>query len=395
MTRRTLWSVLGSAVLAGTLLAACSATGPPTPLPRAVVVAPVGDVQHQLNQFQAGAAHPTTARTQLGGTAGDLATLNAQLATAAGSAATAEQQVAAGTPSIWASIATMFAIGDAQDATEQLGADLFPPTPAPPTTTSTTTTTTAPSSQMSPPSGFTSSEKVLEDTFANLNNWNTFYGPGTPWNDRGDLTNGVTGGNQPGSLDQCFYTATQDVLTPAGVSLEDIPSTLESSLGYTEQCGVLTSKNPLPAGGWYVQVRAEMPDSSAGDWPAIWALPSSSAQELDGYEGGWPGSQPNEQGHSDTFASSGQIQQVWPTPGSVNLSTGYNVFGFQYVPGTGMRFYVNGTQVYSSSANLATESYYLFLQNQVATTATNGWHTTGGSGQTSSSMKIAEVQVYS
>ena len=86
---------------------------------------------------------------------------------------------------------------------------------------------------------------------------------------------------------------------------------------------------------------------------------------------------PNQQGHSDTFASSGQIQQVWSTPGGANVSSGYNTYGFQYIPGTGMRFYFNGTQVYSSSADLSTQSYYLFLQLQVASSGTSGWHTIG------------------
>ena len=272
-------------------------------------------------------------------------------------------------------------------------------TTQPPTTTTTvppTTTTTTPSSsgQMAAPAGYSAGDMVLDDQFANLDNWNTYYGPGTPWQNRGALPSPYSGGNQPNSNDMAFYSPTQDVLmSGGGVSLNATPSSQFSSQGYSWESGVLTSKNPLPSGGWYVQVKAQMPDTSAGFWPAIWALPSSSAQELDGFEGGWPGSSPNEQGHSDTFASSGQIQQVWATPGGANVSSGYNTYGFQYIPGTGMRFYFNGTQVYSSSANLSTEDYYLFLQLQVASAQTSGWHTTGGS--TPGSMKIAEVQVYS
>ena len=248
--------------------------------------------------------------------------------------------------------------------------------------------------QMAAPAGYSAGDMVLDDQFANLDNWNTYYGPGTRWNNEGNLPSPYSGGNQPNSNDMAFYSPTQDVLmSGGGVSLNATPSSQFSSQGYSWESGVLTSKNPLPSGGWYVQVKAQMPDTSAGFWPAIWALPSSSAQELDGFEGGWPGSSPNEQGHSDTFASSGQIQQVWPTPGGANVSSGYNTYGFQYIPGTGMRFYFNGTQVYSSSASLSTENYYLFLQLQVAASQTSGWHTTGGS--TPGSMKIAEVQVYS
>ena len=254
--------------------------------------------------------------------------------------------------------------------------------------------TSNPSGEMAPPAGYSASQEVLEDQFANLSNWNTYFGPGTPWQNKGRLPSPYSGGNQPDDNDMAYYSPTQDVLmSGGGVSLEATPNSQFSSQGYTWESGVLTSKNPLPSTGWYVQVKAQMPDTSAGFWPAIWALPSSSAQELDGFEGGWPGTSPNEQGHSDTFASSGQIQQVWPTPGGVNVSSGYNTYGFQYIPGTGMRFYFNGTEVYSSSADLVPESYYLFLQLQVAAAQTSGWHTTGGT--TPGSMQIAEVQVYS
>ena len=250
------------------------------------------------------------------------------------------------------------------------------------------------SGEMAAPAGFSASDMVLDDQFANLDNWNTYYGPGTRWNNLGNLPSPYSGGNQPDSNDMAYYSPTQDVLmSGGGVALEATPNSQFSSQGYSWESGVLTSKNPLPSGGWYVQVRAQMPDTGAGFWPAIWALPSNSAQELDGFEGGWPGSSPNEQGHSDTFASSGQIQQVWPTPSGVDISSGYNTYGFQYIPGTGMRFYFNGTQVYSSSADLSTEDYYLFLQLQVASSQTSGWHTTGGT--TPGSMQIAEVQVYS
>jgi hypothetical protein len=57
----------------------------------------------------------------------DLASLNSSLAIAAAAAATAEKQVAAGTPSSWASIATMFAIANAQNSAAALAADVNPP----------------------------------------------------------------------------------------------------------------------------------------------------------------------------------------------------------------------------------------------------------------------------
>lgn len=65
-------------------------------------------------------------------TASDFAALNSYLATAAAAAATAEAQVAAGTPSSWACVATMFAIGNAQKAATALGVDIAPSPPPPP-----------------------------------------------------------------------------------------------------------------------------------------------------------------------------------------------------------------------------------------------------------------------
>ena len=134
-----------------------------------------------------------------------------------------------------------------------------------------------PQGSMAAPAGFSASDKVLDDQFANLDNWNTYYGPGTRWNNEGNLPSPYSGGNQPDSNDMAFYSPTQDVLmSGGGVSLEATPNNQFSSQGYSWASGVLTSKNPLPSGGWYVQVRAQMPDTSAGFWPAIWALPSSS-----------------------------------------------------------------------------------------------------------------------
>jgi hypothetical protein len=263
------------------------------------------------------------------------------------------------------------------------------------TTTTTSTTSTQPATAMSAPPGYSAAQLTLDDTFKNLSNWNEFYGPGTRWDDFGQLPAPWSGGNTPLSTDIAIYNPSQDVLLPGGgVELNTVPyNGTYASMGYEWLSGVLTSKNTLPANGWYVQVRAQMPNTSEGMWPGIWALPSSSAQELDGFEGGWLGTSPNTQGHSDTFAPGGQIQQVWPTPNGLNLTSESNVYGFQYLPGTGMRFFVNGHQVYSSSADLSPEGYYLFLQTQVAGPQTSGYHTTGGT--TSASMKIAEVQIYS
>jgi hypothetical protein len=65
-------------------------------------------------------------------TQSDLAALQAQLVKAAADAATAERQIAAGTPSSWAAVATMFDIAAAQQSAAALAADLAPAPPAEP-----------------------------------------------------------------------------------------------------------------------------------------------------------------------------------------------------------------------------------------------------------------------
>ena len=250
---------------------------------------------------------------------------------------------------------------------------------------------TPPSGGMPAPPGFTT--KVLDDAFVNLNNWNTFYGPGVRWDNHGQLPAPYSGGNMPGANDVALYSPSQIALG-GGVTLKATPGGGPfASQGYTWQSGCLTSKVPMPSGEWFVQVNAKMPDTSAGMWPALWFLPGNGAQEFDGYEGGWPGASPNQQGHSDIFAASGQQQNVWSTAG-VDLSAGFHRYGFQFRPGSpGMvAVYLDGPVRWNKSVNLSQQAYYLFLQLQVAAPQTSGWHTTGGT--TPQSMEIAEVQIW-
>ena len=56
-----------------------------------------------------------------------------------------------------------------------------------------------------------------------------------------------------------------------------------------------------------------MPDQTQGMWPAIWFLPATAGtpyNELDGYEGGWAGADPNMIMHTDYFANEGQQQET-------------------------------------------------------------------------------------
>jgi hypothetical protein len=240
---------------------------------------------------------------------------------------------------------------------------------------------------------------TMDDTFSgtslNSSNWTPEVDPGTVW-DNADFGSGYSTG---GKTNEAAYFSSAQASVGNGLTLT-ARQTTSSDVGYSKGfdwvSGAVTSKNPLPSTGWYVQISAEMPDTSDGMWPALWFLPASSAQEFDGFEGGWSGSSANVQGHSDLFDASGQDQNVWST-GSTNITAGYNTYGFQYIPGHSVTVYFNGKQVYQDAdSNISSQSYYLLIELQVASSSTSGWHTSlSSSTPNPSTMDISEVQVYS
>jgi hypothetical protein len=252
---------------------------------------------------------------------------------------------------------------------------------------------TPPSGGMTAPPGFT--HLVLDDTFANLNNWNTFYGPGVRWDNHGALPAPYSGGNMPGANDAALYSPAFIVVggPGGGVTLKATPGGGPfASQGYTWQSGCLTSKAPMPGGEWYVQIKAKRPDTSAGMWPADWFLPANDAQELDGYEGGFTPGNANQQGHSTVFAATGTSGNIWQT--GVDLSAAFHVYGYHFKsgPAGGFTIYFDGRTMWQYLGNLTQQAYYLFLQLQVAAPQTSSWHTTGGT--TPQSSEYAEVQIW-
>jgi hypothetical protein len=272
------------------------------------------------------------------------------------------------------------------------------PTTQPPATTTTQPPTTSASSsgEMAAPAGYTSSQMTFDDSFSgsslNSSNWTSELAPGSNWNDED-----MPSGDSSAGSNQAAYWAPSQVTVDNGLTLS-ARQTTSSDAGYSKfkwVSGVITSKFTLPTTGWYVQIRAQMPDTSDGMWPALWFLPSNSAQEFDGFEGGWTGNA-NQQGHSDLFLGSGQQQEVWSTSGT-DITAGYNTYGFQYTPGKSVTVYFNGKQVDQvSSSDVSSEAYYMLIELQVASSATSGWHTALSSSTPSpSNMNISEVQVYS
>jgi hypothetical protein len=275
-----------------------------------------------------------------------------------------------------------------------------------------TVTVDNPQPSMPPPAWYTSQQMIFDDQFSgtslDTDNWTTYLGAdGQVWNNLGRLPLPYSAGNSVangGSGDAISMYSPSQVTVNNGLTLTARPNTNQWVSTYPWISGVVTTegKFTLPTSGWYVQVKAEMPDQSRGMWPAIWFLCGTSCpdeNELDGYEGGFllGGTNPNDVMHSDFFADQGQQQSAFDV--DTDVTAGYNVYGFQFIPGQSITAYFNGTQVWqvnaSSRVTIASEPYQMMLELQVAGTPTSGWHTVASSSTPTSSMKVAEVQVYS
>ena len=284
---------------------------------------------------------------------------------------------------------------------------------SPLTTTTTTTTPTLPSGGMPTPVGYTSSQLILDEWFTgtslDTNNWVTYLGSsGAVWNDDGDLplpysgptsmANGGTGFNE------AMYGPSQ-VRVDNGLTLTAQPNTNQWANTYPWISGIVTTegKFTLPTTGWYVQVRAKMPDTSEGMWPAIWFLPpvgGTPFNEVDGFEGGMTGgSAPqNQEGSANYHADQGQQGSLWSANGP-DMSAGYHTYGVRFIPGQSITAYFDGRPVWqvlaSSGVTITAEPYQIMLELAVGSQNTSGWHTATNASTPTASMEVAEVQAYS
>jgi Glycosyl hydrolases family 16 len=275
-----------------------------------------------------------------------------------------------------------------------------PPTPVPTPASAPSPAATPSAAGMSAPPGFTT--KIFEDAFngtsLDTSLWHTYLqANGQVWNDVGTLPLPYSGSNA-GQANVAMFSPAQ-VSVDNGVTLTAQRNTNQWAGTYPWISGVLTTggKFELPSDkAWYVQVKAQMPDQSQGMWPAIWFMPGvagTPTNEFDGYEGGWPGGNPNEIEHSDFFADQGQVQQAYNV--GADVTAGYHVYGFAFKPGNSVTAYFDGRQVWQASGvTVNGEPYEIIIELQVAGAHTSGWHTVTNGGTPPSSMRIAEVQAY-
>jgi Glycosyl hydrolases family 16 len=258
---------------------------------------------------------------------------------------------------------------------------------------------------MSAPAGYHSSQLIFTDRFQgtrlDTTKWSTFIGAqGQRWNNHGMLPYPYSGPNTP-ITDVASMFGPSQVSVNNGLVLTAARNTNQYSSLYPWISGVVTTegKFSLPTNGWYVQVKAEMPDQSQGMWPGIWFLPGvadTAFNEFDGYEGGWLGSDPNQIMHSDYFADQGQQQEAYDV--GANVTSGYHVYGFRFAPGKSVTAYFDGRQVWQVTASnvttIAAEPYEIILQLQVAAAQATS-HTSTAASTPTASMKVAEIQAYS
>jgi beta-glucanase (GH16 family) len=144
-----------------------------------------------------------------------------------------------------------------------------------------------------------------------------------------------------------------------------------------------------------VEVRAKMPDLTGGQWPAIWFLPAQGGRgaEIDLFEGGFlaKGTNPNHLMALKLFNGDNQQQLV---DCGVDLSAGYHTYSMEYRQASSIRFFLDGSNVYTYTRNVPSGPYYIILSNGVASARTAAWHTqVSGSTPAVNLMQVSYVRV--
>jgi hypothetical protein len=125
-----------------------------------------------------------------------------------------------------------------------------------------------------------------------------------------------------------------------------------------------------------VEVRAKMPDMTSGQWPSIWFLPAWNNQgaEIDLFEGGFLSKKTNpNQLMAVNLISSGNRQQFLDL--RTDLSADYHTYSMEIRQGSSIKFFFDGSNVYTYTRNVPVGPYFIILSNGIASVHTASWHT--------------------
>jgi hypothetical protein len=233
------------------------------------------------------------------------------------------------------------------------------------------------SEAMSPPAGYTASNLLFEDQFTagslNTANWNPWMGQnGARWSNAGSLpppysSVGFLPGNNAEYSDPYPYGYATDngagvhMVGGSGLQLIASPDTHEA--GYTWASAYVSGTQKLavlPATGGYVQIRAQMPDSTYGGWGSLWFLSESpgTGNEMDLQETGFlPGGIPVNQ----VMASSIHTGPELFSNVGVDVSAGYHTYGLEYKPGVSVKTYFDGIPQQTWTTGVSTGAYELIM----------------------------------
>jgi beta-glucanase (GH16 family) len=261
------------------------------------------------------------------------------------------------------------------------------------------------------PSGELEFNYMPSGSSLNFADWNTFItsnaARGKPWNGNG--RGGSTAANDPD------YDAEYDL--PGQVSQRNGTIILRATKTPTQgvvngastlfpfASGVVSTYGKFEFTGGYLQIRAKMP-KVPGMWPGLWMLPGPGATDGDNYEidlfeggadDGGPGTSWRDMFAWHLHTPSGTVGA--DTNSKVNLTSKFNTYGLNWIPGVSMTWYLNGKvigEITSAEASIPDEPMELIMGLQVADPAASYWHSTYTSSvPLNNEMLIASVKVYS
>ena len=254
---------------------------------------------------------------------------------------------------------------------------------------------------MPPPPGYTGSQLIFEDQFAgntlDSSKWTTYMAGqgGSCWNCSGLPAGDSAAGT---GTHETYFSPSQDVVN-GGLSLDMVPDFSHS--GYLTRSGVVTTYQRFSLTSGYIQIKAQLPDSSGGGWPAIWLLDPNgdgNSQEIDLQEGGFtsgtglPAGTPENEVFVSTYHARLGVQSSFSYATPTAMDTGEHVYGIEYLPGQSIKTYFDGKLVGDWTTDISTAPYELILWNAQASGAAGGYHTSGS--PNTSTMTVAEVQAY-